>query len=441
MRAKFGILVILLLMFSVTQLHSEEIKVIELSWDEVAGIVRLDNLSLQMAELDNKTAAAEVKKAWGSFLPSLDYQWLWSDDELTQAQMPVPADNMFGHSISMTYPLFVGGARYANLKMQQHLQKSMAAELEGLESDVVLNSLQAYFGVILAGSLVEVYTEAMGLAERNLSQVESFEGVGTATELEVMQARTRYFESIPQLESARNQRKAALNQLKMLLNIPAADSVLVKDTLSREEFLGGYARLQIEEYKNLARDNRAEVVQIHNQSKAVSQQKLLAASQFMPKVVLTAGRNFYAYSDDWWIGKDDFAAYNSVGLVVQMPIFQGGSRWFDSQEAGYASKKMALAKELTINQVELEAEQSYYAYLEAKDNLKSQEEALATAEESLRLANLYFTEGMVTQTEVLGAQLSYTNNRAALTSGIYNYNTSQLGLLRAIGDLASIWKK
>ena len=227
----------------------------------------------------------------------------------------------------------------------------------------------------------------------------------------------------------------------MLLNIADADSVLIKDKLVQQEFLGGYARLQIEEYKNLARDNRAEVAGIHSQGKAVSQQKLLAASQFMPKVALTAGRSFYAYSDDWWIGEDEFEAYNSVGLVVQMPLFRGGSSWFDLQEAGYAKKKMALAEELTIDQVELEAEQSYYVYVEAKANLKSIEEALATAEESLRLANLYFEEGMVTQTEVLNAQLSYTQNRAALTSGIFNYNTSQLGLLRAIGDLASIWKK
>ena len=439
MRTYFWKAVLLVMMFSVIQLQCAETKVIELSWDGVADIVRLDNLSLQMTELDKMTQEAEVKKAWGSFLPSLDYQWVWSDDEFSQLQMPV--DNMFGHTLSLTYPIFTGGARYANLKMQQHLRKSMAAELQGVESDVVYQSMQAYYGVILAGSLVEVYTEALGLAERNLRQVESFERVGTATELAVMQARTRYFEVLPQLESVKNQQKIALNQLKMLLNIAEADSVLIKDKLVQQEFLGGYARLQIEEYKNLARDNRAEVAGIHSQGKAVSQQKLLAASQFMPTVALTAGRSFYAYSDDWWIGEDEFTAYNSVGLVVQMPLFRGGSRWFDLQEAEYAKKKMALAEELTIDQVELEAEQSYYDYVEARDNLKSQEEALATAEESLRLANLYFKEGMVTQTEVLNAQLSYTQNRAALTSGIFNYNTSQLGLLRAIGDLASIWKK
>ena len=439
MRTYFWKAVLLVMMFSVIQLQCAETKVIELSWDGVADIVRLDNLSLQMTELDKMTQEAEVKKAWGSFLPSLDYQWVWSDDEFSQLQMPV--DNMFGHTLSLTYPIFTGGARYANLKMQQHLRKSMAAELQGVESDVVYQSMQAYYGVILAGSLVEVYTEALGLAERNLRQVESFERVGTATELAVMQARTRYFEVLPQLESVRNQKQIALNQLKMFLNIAEKDSVLIKDKLVQQEFLGGYARLQIEEYKNLARDNRAEVAGIHSQGKAVSQQKLLAVSQFMPKVALTAGRSFYAYSDDWWIGEDEFEAYNSVGLVVQMPLFRSGSRWFDFQEAGYAKKKMALAEELTIDQVELEAEQSYYVYVEAKANLKSIEEALATAEESLRLANLYFEEGMVTQTEVLNAQLSYTQNRAALTSGIFNYNTSQLGLLRAIGDLASIWKK
>ena len=440
MKAQYYKLILVMLFISGI-LYSSEVNVIELNWNDVADFARYDNLSLKMTDFDYKTADAEVKKAWGGFLPTLDYQWLWSDDELTQAQMFEPVDNMFMHSLNLSYPLFTGGARYANLRMQQHLKKSLAAELKGAESEVVLQSLQAYYGVILAGSLVEVYQEAMELAERNLRQVESFKQVGTATELAVMQARTRYFETIPQLESARNQQKLAENQLKMLLNIASEDSILIKETLSEHKFLGSYAKLQVEEYKSLARDNRAELEQIKSQNKAVGQQKLLASSQFMPQIVLTASRNFYAYNDDWWINSDEFEAFNSVGLVVQMPLFNGGSRWYNVKQAGYAKKKMALALDLTINQVELEAEQAYYNYIDARDNLKSQEEALTTSEESLRLANLYFEEGMVTQTEVLNAQLSYTRNKVALTSGIFNYNTSQLALLQAIGELSSIWNK
>ncbi len=420
-------------------LQAESVKIIELSWDEVARLTRIDNLSLQMEALDYQTQNAEVKKAWGGFLPTLYYQWVWSDDELSQVTMPV--DNVFIHSLNLTYPIFTGGARYANLRMQQHIRKSLGAELRGAEESVVLQGLQSFYGVILAGSLVEVYEEALVLTERNLRQVESFYGVGTATDLAVMQARTRYFETIPQLESARNQRKLALNQLKMILNISGEDSLLITDKLEERKFLGVYQELQVEECKNLARDNRPEVRQVQSQGKAVDQQKLLAVSQFLPSVVLTAGKSYYGYSDDWWISRDEFEGYNSLGLVVQLPIFSGGSRYFDVKEAGYAQRKMGLLEEMTIDQVELDAEQSYYNYLESRDNLKSQQEALTMAEESLRLANLYYEEGMVTQTEVLNAQLTYTQNKAALKSGIFKYNTSQLALLKAIGDLQSIWQK
>ncbi|MDP8221491.1 MAG: TolC family protein [Candidatus Stygibacter frigidus] len=440
MKAQYCKLILLILFISGI-LYGSEVNVIELSWNDVADFARYDNLSLKMTEYDYKTADAEVKKAWGSFLPSLDYQWLWSDDEMTQAQMFVPVDNMFIHSLNLSYPLFTGGARYANLRMQQHLKRSLAAELKGAESDVVLQSLQAYYGVILAGSLVGVYQEAMELAERNLRQVESLKEAGTATELSVMQARTRYFETIPQLASARNQQKLAENQLKMLLNIALEDSILITETMTEQEFMGQYAKTDLDEYKLLARENRVELEQIKSQSKAIGQQKLLASSQFMPQVVLTASRSFYAYNDNWWISADEFAVYNSVGLVVQMPLFSGGCRWYDFKQADYAQKKMALAVDLTTDQIELEAQQAYYNYADARDNLKSQEEALTTSEESLRLANLYYEEGMVTQTEVLNAQMSYTQNKVALTSGIYNYNTSQLSLLKAIGDLASIWNK
>jgi outer membrane protein TolC len=167
----------------------------------------------------------------------------------------------------------------------------------------------------------------------------------------------------------------------------------------------------------------------------------MAESQFLPSVALTASRSFYAYSDEFWIDRGEFEAYNSVGLAVQLPLFSGGSRWNDLKQAVYSQKKLAVMEELTIDQVQLEAEQAYYQYVKSRDNLKSYKEALRAAEESLRLADLYYQEGLSTQTEILNAQLAYTQNNLALKSGIYEYNTSQIALLRAIGDLERIWQE
>ncbi|MCF7919769.1 MAG: TolC family protein [Candidatus Cloacimonetes bacterium] len=430
--------ILLMLIFTSVMLSAEEPEVIRLSWDEVGNRCRLDNLSLKMNALDEDSQQQEVNRAWGGFLPTLDYTWLWSDDEADDAYL-LP-ENLFIHSLQLTFPLFTGGARIANLKMQKHLQKSMTAEFKGAEDGVVLQAMQAYYGAILADEMVEVYREAQILAETNLRQVESFRDAGTATELAVKQARTRYFESIPQLASAQNQKKLSLKQLKYLLNIAAEDSLEVNDDLVERQFLGSYAGMKLEEIRILAHDNRSEVEQIIQQNKAVTQQKMLAFSKFLPVVALTAGTQHVAYSEDWSVKSEEFDRSNSIGLAVQLPLFNGGSRYFDLKVAGNAKRKMNILLEQVIDQVELDAEQSYYTYLEARDNLKSQEEALAAAEESLRLVNLYYAQGMVSQTEVLGAQLAYTQNQAAMKNGIFLYNTSQLALLKAIGDLHCIWK-
>jgi len=429
------LIITIVILILVSMLIAEENNVIRLSWDDVAGRCRLDNLSLQMNDLDNLSQQTEVNRAWGSFMPSIDYQWMWSDDEA----YPM-VDNLFIHSLQFTFPIFTGGARYANLKLQKYQQKSLEAEFMGAEEGIVLQAMRAYYGVILADAMVDVYSEALDLAETNLRQVESLRAVGTATELAVKQARTRYFESMPQKSNAENQKLLALKQLKYLLNIVTEVDLEISDSLTERDFLDTYAAMSLKEFVILARDNRSEILQITQQSKMVDQQKMLALSQLMPSLALTAGSLHTAYADNWSVNGSDFDRKNSIGLAVQMPLFNGGSRYFDLKQAGYSQQKMVLLKEQVIDQIELDAQQSYYAYLLARDNLKSLEEAMITAEESLRLANIYFEQGMSNQTDVLGAQLAYTQNRAAMKNGIYNYNTSQLALLKAIGDLHSIWQ-
>jgi outer membrane protein TolC len=432
-------LLILMVIMVFLRGYSQNPRVIELSWEELSGLALEENLSLKMSLLDEAHQNLEVKRAWGGFLPSLDYQWAWSEDELNKITMPF--DNVFIHNLSLSYPLFTGGARYANLRMQQHLRKSLSEELRGTKDAVVMQSLQAYYGVILSSKLVDVYAEARFLAEANLEMVESQKGTGAVTDLALMQARTRYFEILPQLEKAKNDRKLAFRQLKLLLNIAECDSLYISDELELRDFLGGYKNLNLEEFGKLAETNSFEVHQIYSQRKAIEQQRLMAASQYLPQVVFTAGASHYAYSDEWWLKGEEFERYNSLGMAIQLPLFRGGSRYIDYKEAGIAQRKMQFLEELTHDRVRLEAEQAYYSYQETKSNLKSYREALSTAAESLRLANLYYEENLITQTEVLGAQLAYTQNKAAQASGIYDYNISQLNLLRAIGDMQSIWEK
>jgi outer membrane protein TolC len=100
---------------------------------------------------------------------------------------------------------------------------------------------------------------------------------------------------------------------------------------------------------------------------------------------------------------------------------------------------MSLLLRQTETQVLFEVEQNYYGLNESDKSLRSLEEAMKQSKESLRLSNLLYSEGMSTQLDVLNAQLLYNNSRVQYLQGIYNYNVTQLQLLKSIGKLNTIW--
>jgi outer membrane protein TolC len=58
----------------------------------------------------------------------------------------------------------------------------------------------------------------------------------------------------------------------------------------------------------------------------------------------------------------------------------------------------------------------------------------------MRISNLLYAQGMSSQLDVLNAQLLYTKSKSDYLRGIYNYNVSQLALLRSAGLLDKVWK-
>ena len=72
--------------------------------------------------------------------------------------------------------------------------------------------------------------------------------------------------------------------------------------------------------------------------------------------------------------------------------------------------------------------------------MRSLKDALDQFNESLRISNLLYAQGMSNQLDVLNAQLLYTKSKSDYLQGIYNYNVNQLALLKSVGLLDKIWK-
>lgn len=437
----------LLLLLSWNAVNGQtEKNIVYLSWKSVVDISLKDNLSLKSTSLDYELQNLETWKSLTYFLPSLTYQGIVQKNvELPVfvfmgQKFAVGTPYNFQHTLSLSLPIFTGGTRWFNYDIQKSIKKSLGEELRGKEEETVLNSIQAYYGIILAKEMAKSAEEALNVAKENLEQVQKFYNAGTATELDLQRAKAQYSSTLPALESALSNKKLSVLRMKSLLNISLNDSLIVLDSLDKAEFLDEYSKISIEEFKTLSKENRNDIKALEYQQEATKIGEKLALGQFSPTIAISASVDHSAPLENSKVRWDDYIRSKSVTLSVIWPLFEGGKKILDYQIAKIKSDQMDLLLKQTRFAVDMDIEQNYNSYIEASKSIQSLKDALEQFKESLRISNLLYEQGMSSQLDVLNAQLLYTKSKNEYLQGIYNYNISQLALLKSVGLLDKIWK-
>lgn len=423
-----------------------EKNIIFLSWESVIQTALKDNLALKSKKLDLKSQSLQTWKSLSTFLPTFTYQGIMQKNvELPVfvfmgQKFAVGTPYNFQHTLSLSLPIFTGGSRWFNYKIQKNIEKSLREELDGKKEETVLKALMAYYGIILSEEMKNSSEEAVNVARGNLEQVQKFYNAGTATELDLQRAKAQYSSSLPMLESAISSKKLSLQRMKSILNIPLEDSLVVKDNLSKADFLNSYLKISLEEFKALSKENRNDIKALSFQREAAETGKKIAIGQFAPTLAVSASVDHSAPLENSNVMWSDYIRSKSITFSLIWHIFEGGSKIIDYQLAKIKADQMDIAIKQAKFGVDLDIEQSFNSFIEASKSLESLADAVEQYKESLRISNLLYSQGMSSQLDVLNAQLLYTKSKSDYLQGIYNYNISQLVLLKSVGILDSIWK-
>lgn len=458
----FAAFMFLLIIGSAAYGQSER-RIISLGWEDVVGQSLKENESLESKTIDYKIQNLEYLRAYSNFLPELSYQGMVTHN-IEAPQMPNPfydaanpqsgppflsfaTEYNYQHSLVLNYPIFTGGMRLFNIRMQSELQKSLKEELSGMKNETALSALSAYFGAILSEQVEKSNKDAVEAAKENLDQVQKFFDAGSATSLDLQRAKAQYYSTLPAYETALNSKRLAYQNLKFILNLSLTDSLIVRDSLAQMSFLKEYQGVELMELKELAADNRPDLKALSHRADAVDEGEKIALGSFLPTIALSYNITKQAQLDspdfrfsDFSMSTGEYLRSKALTVSINWPLFQGGKRLLDYQKARLQTKQVEIALNQGKDQAEIDVERSYYGYQEAVKNLNALQEAMLQSKESLRLANLLFSEGMSVQKDVLDAQLLYTQSTIQYLQGIYNYNISQLSLLNSIGLIKKIWE-
>ena len=342
--------------------------------------------------------------------------------------------NMMAGAVTVTQPVFMGGAITAANKIADINEDMAANSLEMKRQNTIYNIEQAYWTVVslrhkqtLAESYVALIRKLKDDVQKLINQGLAVKGDGLSVSVRLNEA-----------EMALTQVQDGLALSKMLLcqqiGLPVDEEITLADEESEE------LRVKSEEFAGAIPDvafvNRAELKVLQNTVDLSRQATNVLKAGNLPQLLVTGG--YMISNPNTFNGfEKKFGGVWNVGVVLRVPIWN----WGDVKYKVRASKGATVMANMELDEarelIELQVNQSNFKVKEAQKKLAMAQSNVANADENLRMANLAFKEGTASFTTVMEAQTAWNAAQSQLIDAEIGVKLSEVELQKALGTLSN----
>ena len=336
--------------------------------------------------------------------------------------------NNHGYGVSVVQPLFreQNWAAYN----QSELQVAIAdAQFRGAQQDVILRSAQAYFDVLIAQDTVQLNAAQKAAIAQQLEQAKRNFEVGTATITDTYEAQARYDLILAQELAAANELELKRRDLQQLIN---AAEVPALNVLGAGFNPVAPEPAEVQKWVDDAQRNNVQVVSAEAAYQLAEEEVARSRGGHLPTVDLIGN---YAKNTGCTFTTCGDTRSTSVGVQLNMPLFQGGAIQSKWREAEANREKAKQDLESARRNVALQARQAYLGVASGIAQVQALQQALKSSESLLEASKLGQEVGVRTSLDVLNAQQQLFSTRRDLYQAQYNYLVSHLRLKAAAGNL------
>ena len=339
--------------------------------------------------------------------------------------------NIFGASVSLLQPVFMGGAIIAMNKMADLAEDMAENSTEAKRQATLYNIDQAYWQVV---SL----THKKKLAEGYLDLVKKLDGdvskmieEGVATRSDGLSVSVKVNEAEMTVTKVNDGLVLSKMLLCQLCGLPVNEQVVLAD-----EGVENIAVVQLTPQLDVeqAVENRPELKMLQNTVDLSKQATNLLKAGNLPQVALTGG--YVVSNPNVFNGfEKKFGGFWNVGVLVRVPIWNWGDTMYKVRASKGATSIANLELEEAREKIELQVNQNTFRVDEANKKLVMAQTNIERANENLRMANLGFREGVITPATVMEAQTAWLQAESQKIDAEIDVKLSQVDLQKALGTL------
>lgn len=402
--------------------------------------------ALRAATHQAAAAAAGVDQARAGFLPRVDFsegitrsdnpvyafgsllnqgRFTAADFAVDRLNHPDPISN-WRTNIGGSIPLFMGGRTVLGYQQAELNRQASEKGRARVEHEVIFGVIRSYYSILLAQEAQTTVDAAVRTAEANLSAAEARHDAGLVVASDVLAARVRLARLKEEAIAAQNQMKLARASLNEAMGVALDQPYKITGHL--ELIPSRYDRLQ--GLEDLARDQRPDYRQAALEEQRLEKEVLRAKGAFLPTMHLSGNyeMNNHHFSSE---GQDNWA----VGVVLNWNLFSGGADHARLVEAQMNHQRATALRERLGNAIGLEVHDAFLGLQTARERISVAKDAVTQAEESLRIVQDRYDNGLTTIVELLDSETALTAARTNVTRTLYDATVGEARLDLSLGTL------
>lgn len=338
-------------------------------------------------------------------------------------------DNSFQLGFSASLPL-IAPQLWAQLDLTDSQIAQSVEQARASRLSLINQVRQAYYRLMLAHDSYRVITESYDMAALTHDIYVKQQSVGAASEYDVLRTSVAMKNVEPELLQAEIAIRQARLQLQILMGMPSTFEFDVAGRLS------DYENSMYGDILSIDRDlsKNTDLVMNTLQTKTLNQSLRVAKMAWYPTLALSANYSWTSSSDGNPFRNFRWNPYSIVGLTLNVPIYQGGSRWNKIKQNELQIRQMELTRENLERSVTMQVDLAFENITLNMKQIVSTSESVGQAERAHSIMEQSFAIGAASYLDLRDAELALTRSRLAYFQSIYNYLTARSELLNLLGQ-------
>jgi len=329
-------------------------------------------------------------------------------------------------SVQMKVPLYAGGQISAGIDAAHNVFVGATEDQQATISALKLDVAEAYVSVLRARRTLHAAESSVTSLSAHAGDVQHLVDRELVPRSDALAAHVALANAQQVRVRAENSVEITQAQYNRRLGEPLGRAPELDDRIPVDVSLSAEP---IEALLRQALASRSELKGLAARADSLTSQSRAEAGRLRPQLALTGG---YTHFDNQILDRQDFSM---VGIGFTWNLFDGGQARNRAAALRSASRATHSRLDDLRTSIELEVRQSWLDVHEAQARVEASSEAVAQAQENLRMTRELYGAGLGTNTQVLDAvtlQIGALNNH---DNAVLDESLSLLRLARAVGAL------